>query len=109
MNEHEKSVVARCIADLLDAGFCLTVYDGEEYAVTDSRDANTVMDAMGTTDEDRIYVRLFPISRKVGFHGWVNFIYGNSASEVISDNTVNMESVLKRTFELCDNLEEKGL
>jgi hypothetical protein len=53
----EKLIAKQCIADLLAAGWLVSVNDGEETTVLDSTDPETILAAMFTTDEDYLYVR----------------------------------------------------
>lgn len=100
----EKMVAARTIATLLDAGYTISVNDGEAITVTDSTDPKAIFDAMFTTDEDYLIAQ----SREAGNRGWVRFIYGNAPSEVINDYTTNLEKVLKPIDALTDELSEQG-
>jgi hypothetical protein len=99
-NEHLTAAVKRRVAieqkiarftvrALLDAGFFITVYDGEEMTVTRSRDVATICDAMNTTDEDFLFV--YRDGERDRF-GWVRFVYGNDGWEVINDYTTNLDS-----------------
>ena len=90
----ERSIAKVTIKALLDAGYSLGVYDGEETTIQYSRDAHAVLDAMGTTDEDYLYV--YEPNRSITEPDkrpdwWVRFIYGNDGWDVISDYCVALE------------------
>ena len=103
--EAEKRIVASAIADLLEAGFEVTVYDGEEETVVRSTDAGEIAAAMMTTDEDYLYVH--SPGDGAQHRGWVRFVYGNDGPDVINDYTVNLEAVLRKTNELAEQLNEE--
>lgn len=109
----ERLIARQCIADLLAAGFLISVNDGEETTVKASTDATVIYRAMFTTDEDYLQV-----SHPTGpvKNGWVRFIYGNDGWDVISDYTVNLTDVLKgcdalsdamQTAQGCDEIAER--
>lgn len=100
----ERRIARRCIADLLDAGYTITINDGEEDVYTGT-DRKAALAAMFTTDEDYIVAK-----KSVGKDhfriSWVRFIYGNSGWDVINDYTTNLEEVLTKTQALADKIEE---
>lgn len=100
MIDIEKQIVRKVIKDAIEAGFSLTVYDGEEYVLTGSRDSAAVLRAMFSTDEDTLYFR------SVSKVGWVHFVYGNDGYDVISDHTTNLSDLLSGAMELADRLSQ---
>lgn len=100
--EIERKIAVQCINDLHNAGFAITVDDGEMRVVVASLDHNTVLEAMMTTDID--WLRVSPPGVKVET-GWVMFVYGNDGFDVISDYTTNLEPYLAKTFTLAEQLE----
>lgn len=102
----ERLVARQCIADLLAAGFVVSVNDGEETTLAKSTDTAAIVAAMFTTDEDWFYLRdtRYPDAPE-GHHAWVRFIYGNSGWDVINDYTTNLEGALKHTLALIDDLQ----
>lgn len=103
--ETERKIASQCINDLHNAGYALTVYDGEEETVQRSLDHNEVLGALMTTDEDYLFVHR---PGELAHFGWVRFIYGNDGPDVINDYTTNLEDVLTKTMALADE-EEKRL
>jgi hypothetical protein len=98
--EIEKKIARKVIDDALASGYTLDVHDSEEWVIQNSSDADAVMAAMFSTDDDSLHIR------KDGERiGWVWFIYGNSGWDVISDYTVNLEDLLKGASELAESLE----
>lgn len=83
--------------------FFITVNDGEEDVLLDSRDINAIFKAMMTTDEDYLLVSRETKSTR---YGWVRFIYGNSGWDVINDYTTNLEETLKLTNKLIEEMSE---
>lgn len=99
----EKRVVKLTIDTLLEEGYVLSVYDGEETTVSKSRDAAALLDAMMTTDEDYIFVyRPEDMTKR---YGWVFFVYGNGGWDSINDHTTNLEEELAPVFAKCEEWE----
>ncbi len=96
----EKLLLERCIADLLDAGFQVSVFDGEDYPIKRSTDAAAILAATRSTDEDYLYAYR-PLQD--GVAGWVRFIYGNG-EDAVSDYSTNLEDVIKRTNALAEEM-----
>ncbi|HGC8067002.1 TPA: hypothetical protein ACI1IR_004362 [Yersinia enterocolitica] len=99
----ERRIAKAAVKGLIEAGYTVSVFDGEETTLTDSTDAKAIEAAMFTTDEDRLHVTRVTDGQK----GWVLFIYGNDGYDVIADNTVNIEDALKAASDLGDQLERE--
>jgi hypothetical protein len=97
--ELEQRIVKMTIDAGLKAGYTLGVYDGEEFTVQNSKDADEIFGAMFTTDEDTLCFYNEGGARI----GWVFFVYGNDGYDVINDHTTNLEDVLKPINEYCDS------
>lgn len=95
-------IVRRVVTVLIDAGYLLTVHDGEEATLKYNKDVNQIVGALMTTDEDRLYV--FQKVRGTCI-GWVQFVYGNDGWDVVSDYTTNLEDVLRPVFDLIGEIE----
>lgn len=85
--EMERKIATKLVDVLLDRGYAIRVFDGEENVITNSRDRAAILEAMCSTDSDVI-----------GFHsedgkarGWFLLIWGN-AIDLISDCTDNPAS-----------------
>lgn len=104
----EAMIAKQCIADLLAAGFYVTMHDGEEDMVIRSRDADAIFAAMATTDEDYLFVsdKATGAANKRADCGWVRFIYGNSGPEVINDYTTRLEKTIAPTNKLAETLDD---
>jgi len=81
----------QCIADLLDAGYSVSVYDVGELIVNASTDPTTILTAMATIKTDWLYVCDHASGERIG---WVRFILGTNGPDVIRDYTANLETVL---------------
>jgi len=69
----------------LAGGNTVSVCDGEEWVVVNSRDRAAIYAALFSTDEDRIVVR-----DKAGQRlGWFHLVYGNDGFDVVSDYSDN--------------------
>lgn len=96
----EARVMRSAIAELLAAGFTLSVHDGEEMTVKQSTDARAVFAALRTTDDDRMITYRADGSRV----GSIWFVYGNDGWDVISDYHISLEPYLTKTNALVDKL-----
>ena len=102
----ERNIVELVVRSAIEAGYELSVDDGEEITLKRSRDRAAIMNALFTTDEDRLWFsRPGDASIKGSpkmYHGWVFFVYGNDGHYVINDYTTNLENVLKKPNLLAD-------
>lgn len=100
----ERAIAAAVVKAALDRDYAISVLDGEDVTVERSRNPETILRAMRTTDEDYLLIH-----RRIGsgpngnehssmfnadHFGWVRFVYGNSGFDVICDNTTNLETML---------------
>ncbi len=100
----ERRVVEAAAQGLVDAGFSIAVYDGEELVTDVTDDVSSVMEALFATDEEFLYAY-----NGDGKHvGWVHLVYGNSGWDVISDNTDNLEDALIAATELADEIADQS-
>jgi hypothetical protein len=97
----EREIITRLVADALAAGYTLGVNDGEETTLQRCKDAGQVLSALFTTDEDWLLV-YDATGKQIG---WVRLIYGNDGWDVISDYTVNLESIMQGANEVSDKYE----
>lgn len=98
----ERRIVDKALTSLLDAGFAVSVFDGEETTVSDSFDAKAITAALYTTDGDQLRVTRQVDGQVV--NGWVLFVYGNGV-DVIANHTVNLEEVLQPAADLAESLD----
>ena len=106
----ERSVIRKTIRDILASHgetYSISVYDGEQIAISKSRDIDLIMDNIGQCDEEWLHV--FAGERKLGY---VYLVYGNDGWDVLADSSANAELVSLMTGaeqlseELCDALYE---
>lgn len=101
-SEIEKRIVGRLIHDMLEAGYCLTIWNGgDEAELERSTDEAKIFATLAASDQDEIEA-FHPSSKHRA--GWVQLVWGNDAS-VISDYTTNFEAVLAGANALADELE----
>ena len=86
----ELAVLKKVVKAAIKNGWTVSLNDGEEWTVKRSRDANEVIDAAMTTDEDYLRFR----DADGNNMGAVYFVYGNSPDEVINDYSVSLESFI---------------
>lgn len=89
----ERNVARRLIRAALNAGYTVSVHDGEEWTVRRSTNAKAIKDALCTTDEDTLRLHAADPSKTIGWHdaGSFHLIWGNAddGSELIADYTDN--------------------
>jgi hypothetical protein len=78
----EKAVVRAAVRNAIKLGHAVSLYDGEEWCVKGSTSEKEVMENIYATDMETLSFR-----NSTGVVGKVYLVYGNSASEVISDHT----------------------
>lgn len=90
----EARVARRLVRAALAAGYTISVNDGEEWTVKRSTREREILDALASTGEDMLRLRLPASGEAVGSF-WL--VYGNDpdGSELIADHTDN---------ETCDSL-----
>lgn len=88
----ERCIIQAAIHGLLEAGYYVSVHDGEETAVNKSRNADTIFGETGATDEDYLiaYTRENEKWQRVGM---VWLVHGNGY-DVVCDYSVALESAL---------------
>ena len=103
----EKRIATAAVESFIAAGCAVSVDDGEDVVLKKSVDVAAIIKAMFSTDEDRLIVWRCPTADGGAYQriGWVMFTYGNDGWDVISDNTVNLEEMLKSATALADELE----
>lgn len=84
----ERFYVTKLVRNILSRGYTISVHDGEEWTVVDSRLEATILDAIGTTEVDTLRMR-DPLDGKS--MGTFVLVYGNDpdGSEVVCDHTDN--------------------
>jgi hypothetical protein len=88
MTEGELFYVRKLVRNILSRGYSISVNDGEEWTVVDSRIEATILDALDTTEEDTIKFK-DDLDGKV--MGIFYLVYGNDpeGEEVVCDYTAN--------------------
>lgn len=79
--EIELKIAARLVAEALLAGYMLSVWDSEDWAIKCSTDAAAIVSVMRATDIDTVVLRRVESRERVGS---IVLIYGNGI-DVISD------------------------
>jgi hypothetical protein len=82
----ERRIATKLVNDALAAGYSISVYDGEEWALRSGKDAATVLAAMGSTDMDKLRFR----DADDNIIGTVLLIWGNE-DDLISDTSESPE------------------
>lgn len=86
----QKKAAEQLIARILTAGYRISVYDGEEWAIKRNVDPLKIIDAMGNTDSDTL--RLTKLGNVIG-DGNIFLVWGNAddGSDLVSDYTATLE------------------
>lgn len=113
IREIEKRIVKRFVKDAIAAGYRLAVslergFDVEDMLIG-STDAKKIMAEAFAGDEAHIFVQpkdgeLVTGDGQVVSEGWVYIVLGNDGYDVISDYTVNLESLLTNANRLAGKL-----
>jgi hypothetical protein len=94
MNAIEQAIAQRCISDLLEAGYLVSVYHDTQPILDRSCEAGAILASMGSAGEEVLWIRDTKDQRV----GWISFRYGSSsAANVITDYTPNLEPILEQT------------
>jgi len=106
----EKRVARLFLKTAIKAGYLVRVHDGDDWACARTDKVSVALEAMFSTDEDRVYVyekvndetaeKLF---KRLG-HAY--FIYGNDGYDVISDYSVSLEHIVRPVTDYCDKQEK---
>jgi hypothetical protein len=93
MTDHEKierPIARRLVATCLEAGYVISVFDGEEFAIKKSDNKSEIHKAMFSTDCDVLHIwsAIQPLDSKRKRIGTITLIYGN-LEDVISDYSDN--------------------
>lgn len=113
----ERAIIRRFVRDVLaaDEALSITVYNGEHYAVRNCRVLFEVMDAIGQTDEEHLYVlRRDPTTGRNSKVGEIFVVYGNGGWDVMNNwttGTTMLELIAgaeKLANDLCDAIYRKG-
>ncbi len=89
MRPIEQGIAKKLIELSLAAGYTVSVFDGEETALKRSTDADAIMAALGSTDEDTLILRKPEQLTKDTPIGSILLIWGNE-HDLISDHTDNV-------------------
>jgi hypothetical protein len=99
----ELRIMRKTLQALIAAGFYITIDNGEEEEIRNSRKITEIMKVVFLTDEDFVYVSKKPTPEGQSYDHFVRFIYGNSGWDVINDYSVALESVMKPVNDYAEN------
>lgn len=94
----EKRIITQAARSLIEAGYSVRVYDGEEFATEKTTDLTAIMAEVFATEETYLYAY-----RGDTYAGLVWFIHGNGC-DVMADNSAGLESVLQAATDLAETL-----
>lgn len=104
----EKAVARAAVRQAIKLGYVVSLYDGEEWSVKGSNSEQEVMANLYATDEE---VLSFRDNKEMRVIGKIWLVYGNSASEVMSDWSDNeqMAKIMAPAIRRADRYAELGL
>lgn len=94
--ELEMRIADEVAKALIGHGYVLRVYDGEEFVTKRTTDPRLIADNMFETDEAILVLFRPDQQTRVGY---VQFIYGNSGHDVVSDWTMNVDEIVQPIVE----------
>jgi hypothetical protein len=100
----ELQVVTAVVDEALKRGWAVSVFDGEETTVEQSKDREAIIAALRTTDEDQLTFHTDDSMTRA----WVRLIYGNLPWEVVNDYSVSLEDFMQPIDKLCETLEAEA-
>ena len=93
----EANYCVQIIKAFLEAGYSIKIHDGEEWALTASKNLELICESLNSTGDDQII-----IMNGNQCIGWLSFIYDNGGPEyLVSDYSANtaIESILNPIYE----------
>lgn len=100
--EVERRIVKAAVDGLLAAGYAISVYDGGDWPVERSRDADIIMAGLFACDEEWLQVYTSTSHDTEPSVGSVWLIYGNDGYDVIADNSLTLNEALAQADKLSD-------
>jgi len=81
----ERRIIGAAVRIILDQGLMITVWDGEEVALSASVNPDDILGVIGDTD-----ITIFNVQKVDGYmHGFIVFIHGNN-EDVLSDHSIGI-------------------
>ena len=102
-HEVEAAIARKCVRIILQSGYKISVYDGEEWALKRSSSFSEITSAMFSTEADLLVIR-DNADKKIGS---VYLVHGNGSdivSDYSSDNLEYMELLLEPVSIYADKL-----
>lgn len=88
-SETEQKIINTLIDNALGLGWKISVFDGELFACSRSRDKEEITSVMATTEDGDVLFFYSPYDDQIGT---ITLIYGNN-EDVISDSSGNVEII----------------
>lgn len=99
----ERRIATRAVDGLLEAGYALTVDDGdgETRPAQPTRDRAAILRELGETDDDRVIC----YTDRDTARRLVRFVYGNDGYDVLADHSSSLTEALSEAQKLADAIE----
>lgn len=89
----EREISAAVVDALLRANYFISVDNGYDIKSTPTQNREYIITSMYKTDEEHLHVYKSGLLSTAD-RGWVFLVYGNDGWDVISDYSVNLESII---------------
>jgi hypothetical protein len=106
----EKAIARKTIEVMVDAGYFVSVYDGEAIACKYTQNVDEALAAMMSVDEEHLNVAKLneavgPNEKPYRRIGNVFFVYGNDGYDVINDHSISLQPQMDIVEAFVDALE----
>lgn len=98
----ERKVLRRLILNGIRASYSISVHDGGEVVVLNSKSVKELFEGMFSVDEERLFFH-----KEGESIGIVHLVYGNEGWDVISDYTVGLEPLMVGPNEVGEKFLER--
>lgn len=105
-DEQLESAIVRSIVDeILSHNLRISVWEGGDWAINYSKDAEAIMAALRSTDSDKLYINKEGVGRPIG---WVLLVWGNQPWEVVADYTESVGGFFQKASACIERCEASG-
>lgn len=100
MTPIEQQIVEHIINKAINAGYFISIYDGEGYAIKLSNDPVAIINAMHLTDTDRVDI----VTKSNKYVGYIILVYGNDGYDVIHDYSESLTDFMSPIETFAESL-----
>ena len=100
MTPIEQQIVEYLINKAINAGYFISIYDGEGYAIKLSNDPLAIINAMRLTDADRVDI----VTQSNKYVGYIILVYDNDSHDVIHDYSESLTDFMSSVEIFAESL-----